>query len=202
MLLQLSNSLQASAYSLDAKGAYPRQAAVLIAFTREQDPQVLLTRRSVELKRHSGEVAFPGGWLDPEDRCLMTTALRETHEELGVAPESVEVLGPWRSRFARGGIRVQPIVGLIDPDVPLIPNPAEIDDVFKVPVSYLLRDDRFRTDVFQESGVERWIPAYHYQGFEIWGFTAGVLVDLLNKTLGGGIVRDHPSAPVRHFVRS
>lgn len=202
MLLQLSSSLQSSAYTLDAKGAYPRQAAVLMAFTREPDPQVLLTRRSAELKRHSGEVAFPGGWLDQEDTSLLTTALRETQEELGVDPASVEVLGPWRSRFARGGIRVQPIVGLIDPDLKLTPNPDEIDEVFKVPVSYLLKDDRFRTDVFQEAGVERWIPAYQYQGFEIWGFTAGVLVDLLNKALGGGIVRDHPSAPVRHFIRN
>lgn len=199
MLRKLSALLDQYSYSLDLPETHPRQAAVLIALTREAEPQVLLTLRSTNLKRHSGEVSFPGGWWETGDETLADTALREAHEEVGLAPDAVQVLGSWRSRYARGGIRVQPIVGLIEPDLPLVPSPDELDAVFKVPVSFFLADQRLRTDVFSRDGVEQWAPAYQYGEFEIWGFTAGMLVDLLNKTLDAGIERAHPSAPERRY---
>lgn len=201
MLHKLSQSLSRFNFQLDPQGAYPRQAAVLMAFTNERDPKLVLTKRSSQLTRHSGEVSFPGGWLDDTDRDLAHTALREAHEEVGLEPTAVELLGNWRSRYARGGIRVQPVVGVIDDAHQLAPNPDELDAVFKVPLSFFLDDPRVRTDVFSEDGQEFWIPAYHYEGFEIWGFTAGLLVDLLNMALGAGIVRDHSTAPVRLFKR-
>ncbi|UTA46319.1 CoA pyrophosphatase [Simiduia sp. 21SJ11W-1] len=199
MLQKLSALLDHFSYSLDLPETHPRQAAVLIALTREADPQVLLTLRSTHLKRHSGEVSFPGGWWEPGDETLADTALREAHEEVGLAPENVEVLGTWRSRYARGGIRVQPVVGVISPDLPLTASPDELDAVFKVPVSFFLQDPRLRTDVFTRDGVEQWAPAYQFGEFEIWGFTAGMLVDLLNKTLDARIGRLHPSAPERRY---
>lgn len=199
MLRQLSILLDKYSYTLDLPETHPRQAAVLIALTREADPRVLLTLRSSKLKRHSGEVSFPGGWWEPGDETLADTALREAHEEVGLPPSAVDVLGSWRSRYARDGIRVQPVVGLIDPDLPLVPNPDELDAVFTVPVSFFLADDRLRTDVFQRDGGEHWAPAYRYGDFEIWGFTAGVLVDLLNKTLDAGISKLHDTAPVRRY---
>lgn len=199
MLRKLSALLDQFSYSLDLPETHPRQAAVLIALTREEEPQVLLTLRSANMTRHSGEVSFPGGWWEPGDETLADTALREAHEEVGLAPSSVQVLGSWRSRYARGGIRVQPVVGLIEPGLSLTPNPGELDAVFTVPVSFFLADNRLRTDVFERDGREQWAPAYQFDEYEIWGFTAGVLVDLLNKTLDAGIVKAHPSAPVRRF---
>lgn len=201
MLSKLSQALTHFNYRLDPQGAYPRQAAVLIAFTNEADPKLVLTKRSSQLTRHSGEVSFPGGWLDQTDRDLAHTALREAHEEVGLEPGAVALLGNWRSRYARGGIRVQPVVGVIDDNHRLAPNPDELEAVFKVPLSFFLNDPRIRTDIFSDGGQEFWVPAYRYNGFEIWGFTAGVLTDLLNQTLGAGIVREHVSAPVRYFKR-
>lgn len=199
MLKQLSRAIDQLGFTLDSPQAYPKQAAVLVAITNELNPQVVLTLRSTALKRHSGEVSFPGGWWDKGDLTLAHTALREAHEEVDLASDSVELIGAWRSRFARGHVRVQPVVGVIAPDTVLVPNPGELDAVFKVPLSFFLEDRRVRTDVFTYEGIEHWIPAYQYEGFEIWGFTAGILVDLLNKTLGAGIEKMHATAPMRHF---
>lgn len=199
MLIKLSSAIQQFNYTSDSLGAFKKQAAVLVAVTKEDNPQVVLTLRSSKLKQHSGEVAFPGGWLDDTDPSLAFTALREAHEEIGIDPADVEVLGYWRSRYSRGGIRVQPVVGLIAPDLPLTPNPDEIESVFKVPLAFFLQDKRARTDVFSHDGKERWMPAYEFEGFEIWGFTSGVLIDLLNKTLDAGITKTHLTAPLRHI---
>ncbi|BFM11648.1 CoA pyrophosphatase [Simiduia litorea] len=199
MLKQLSSAIQQFDYALDGPGAYSKQAAVLMAITDEAAPQVVLTLRSSELKRHSGEVSFPGGWWDATDKSLVHTALREAQEEIDLCPTKVELLGNWRSRYARGGVRVQPVIGVIAPDIVLTPNPGELEAVFKVPLAFFLQDRRARTDVFTHEGKEHWVPAYEFEGFEIWGFTAGIIIDVLNSTLGAGIAKAHDSAPLRHY---
>ena len=203
MLEQLKANLNKRAGKLATvtadSGPFPQQAAVLVALTdHPQDPQVVLTKRAQHLSTHSGEVSFPGGKWDPEDEHLLHTALRESEEEIGLPPAVVDVLAPLKARSTGRGIKVTPFVGIVPADIPLTPNPAELDAVFHVPVSFFLADRRIRTDYYRRADREFWAPAYHFDGFEIWGFTAGVLVALLNQAYEADIRVDNP-APVRVF---
>ncbi|KUJ81702.1 coenzyme A pyrophosphatase [Microbulbifer sp. ZGT114] len=162
-------------------------AAVLLALTDEADPQVILTLRSQHLSTHSGEVSLPGGRWEPGDRSLKHTALRETEEEIGLPPEEVRVLGPLWPRTTRWDVRVTPWLGIISPQVSLSPNPGELDAIFRVPLSFFLEDPRIRTDriVIDEHAI--YLPAYQFQDYEIWGFTAGILTEFLTRVLGARI---------------
>ena len=185
MIQQLARRLHASSpRMLQHTG---QEAAVLVALTKSNDPQVVLTRRTEHLSSHGGEVAFPGGKKDFDDVDLLSTALREAHEEVGLLPEQVEVLGALSQSMSKHGLRVTPYVGLIDSDVDLTPNPAELDEIFTVPLSFFLEDKRHRTDAFQFHGKTHYVPAYEYQGHIIWGLTACILVELLNIGLDAGI---------------
>lgn len=164
-------------------------AAVLLALTDEPDPKVILTRRSRNLSTHSGEVSLPGGRWDDTDPSLEYTALREAQEEVGLAPERVRMLGPLWSRTTRWQVHVTPFLGVVPPDVELTPNPAELDAIFSVPLSFFLSDPRIRTDRVTIDKRHLYLPAYEYDGYEIWGFTAGVLTEFLVKVLGAPIGR-------------
>ncbi len=115
----------------------PAEAAVLVALTREAVPRIVLTRRSLQLKQHAGEVSFPGGKREPGDTSNIVVALRESHEEIGLDPFAVHLLGSLPAQRARSGIWVRPIVGLIDPDTPLQAQPDEIDRIFWVSLQQL-----------------------------------------------------------------
>ncbi|WNZ57563.1 NUDIX hydrolase [Microbulbifer sp. TRSA007] len=164
-------------------------AAVLIALTEEPDPQVILTKRSANLSTHSGEVSLPGGRWDATDPSLQFTALREAEEEVSLPMDDVRVLGPLWPRTTRWQVHVTPWVGIISPDIQLFPNPGELDAVFRVPLSFFLADPRIRTDRIIIDNQEIYLPAYMYEDFEIWGFTAGVLTEFLVKILGASIGR-------------
>lgn len=114
------------------------QAAVLIAITNENDPKVLLTRRSIHMNNHAGEVSFPGGKRDSSDTSNIVVALREAQEETALNPFDVQLLGDLPMQRARSGLSVKPIVGLIPPEVTLIPQPTEIDRIFFVPLQQLI----------------------------------------------------------------
>lgn len=178
---------------------YPSQAAVLIALTDDpQDPEIILTQRAAHLSSHAGQVAFPGGKRDLEDSSLLHTALRESQEEIGLEPGAVEVLGAMPPSTTRWDVRVTPYVGIIPASTRFTPNLGELDSIFQVPLSYFLEGDRrARTDMFDRDR-HFWAPAYMYQGYEIWGFTAGLLVDFLNSTFNAGILSES-SAPVREW---
>ncbi|OZG70118.1 CoA pyrophosphatase [Hahella sp. CCB-MM4] len=154
-----------------------KDAAVLVPVTREDEPQIILTRRSDQLKTHSGQVAFPGGMREDHDSDLLMTALRETEEEVGIRSSQVEVLGSLSQVISRYEIRVTPYVGLVDPEVRLVPDPAELDSVFKVPVSYFLNSRPDRLDHLTYRGHSRTVPCWFYEGYEIWGMSAIILVD-------------------------
>ena len=176
-------------------------AAVLLAVTDDSDnPEVILTLRADHLSTHSGEVSFPGGKVDAIDTSLGETALRESHEEIGLDPSRVTVLGSMPSVLTRWKIDVTPIVGIVPADIELSPNFDEIDSIFRVPLHYLLRDERVRTDVFRRQHIEFWAPVYHYEGYEIWGFTAGILVEFLNKVFDAEIRIDSSNAPQKLFT--
>lgn len=160
-------------------GAFPKQAAVMVLMTDEVSPHIIFTLRSKHLNQHAGEVCFPGGKWELQDHSLLTTALRETHEEIGLSPGMIEVLGALPARATRSGAMVQPFVGKIPADSRFILNHHELEALFSVPLSAFQQGLQVRIDVFERNGQRFRIPAYVYEGYEIWGFTAGVTTELL-----------------------
>ncbi|ANG61439.1 coenzyme A pyrophosphatase [Marinobacterium aestuarii] len=162
-------------------------ASVLIALTDEVEPHVILTRRASHLSTHRGEVAFPGGKQDDTDPDLLYTALREAQEEIGLEPGLVEVLGPLGQVMSKHQLQVTPWVGIVPQDVMLTPSPAELESLFRVPLSFFMEDRRQRTDIVRFRGMTHYVPAYEYNGYVIWGLTAYMLVELLNVGFDAGI---------------
>lgn len=163
------------------------QAAVLVPIITSDEPALLLTQRATAMNAHAGEVAWPGGRQDPGDSSLMSTALRETHEELGIGPHQIEIVGELRPFISKFGLLVTPFVGVLEDPVDLMPNPAEIEAVFGVPLEYLLGDPRSSTDIIERHGERHEVPVYHFDGYKIWGLTAMILREFLNEAAGGGI---------------
>ena len=160
----------------------PLDAAVLIPIVLREQPTVLLTVRSAKLSSHSGQVAFPGGKRDPLDVSAEATALREAHEEVGLAPQNVEVLGRLPIYVTGTAFHVTPVVALVRPQPSYFPNPGEVADLFEVPLSYLLNPAHHERRVMQWQGIDREWFAMPYQDGEqqryIWGATAGMLRNL------------------------
>lgn len=158
------------------KGAIGTAAVLILESAGCDGRKLLLTQRASHLSSHGGEVAFPGGMWEAQDRCLLSTALREAYEEVGVAPGQVEVLGDLPLAHTRAGVKVKPYVGRVDPEVPLVLQDSELTAAFWLPEAFVARDERVRTDVFRVAGAEVWAPAYRFEGFEVWGFTARVML--------------------------
>ena len=154
-------------------------ASVLVPIvTHEAALTVLFTRRTAQLRRHSGQVSFPGGRAEPDDATPVHTALRETHEEIGLPPERVEVLARMPEYFTRTGYRVTPVIGLVAPPLELVPDSREVDEVFEVPLEFLLdpRNALRRTREIEGRTVGYYV--FEYQDRVIWGATAGMIVNL------------------------
>ncbi|MGS2723090.1 CoA pyrophosphatase [Porticoccus sp. GXU_MW_L64] len=177
-----------------------REAAVLLALTEEAQPHVVLTRRASHLNDHAGEVALPGGMWEPQDGSLLQTALRESHEEVGLSPRQVELFATLPARNTRLGVRVTPFVGRIPATVKLQPELAELDAIFRVPVAYLLDTSHLVYANFDINGREYSLPCYQYQEYTIWGFTLALLVEFLNCSLQAGIQLNYPA--IKHFPQS
>jgi 8-oxo-dGTP pyrophosphatase MutT (NUDIX family) len=177
-------------------GEFPQQAAVLIPVTDHQHhPDVVLTKRAEHLSTHSGEVSFPGGKWEAGDNSLIETALRESQEEIDLPPQMVEIISQQPHHISLWGIKVTPYVGIIPHDVELKPDKTELDAIFRVPLSFLIEDNRTRTEIYHRHDREWWSPVYHFEGFKIWGLTARILVDFLNAAWDADIGREHVSAP-------
>jgi 8-oxo-dGTP pyrophosphatase MutT (NUDIX family) len=158
------------AFEADMKAARYKDAAVLIGL-REQGGQtsVILTERTAHLSSHAGQVAFPGGKIDPEDVSPEAAALREAHEEIGLNPAQVEVLGRLPD------YRIKPVLALVDPDVRFTPNPEEVDAVFETPFPYLMDLSNYRRESRVWQGIERHYYTMDWDGHLIWGVTAGII---------------------------
>ena len=147
------------------------KAAVLLAVTAEEEPQLIYTLRSNKVSSHKGEVAFPGGREEQNDSTLADTALREAEEEIGLDRNLVEVLGSLDTTVSRYGISVTPYVGIIPPNPNLDESSSEIESFFRVPISYLANDIRHRNDKVTEGGETFYMPAYKYNEYIIWGLS-------------------------------
>lgn len=173
-----------------------RRAAVLVALVeRDEGPAVLLTRRTEHLEHHPGQISFPGGHIEQGDFDEEAAALRETFEEIGIAPERIHVLGRLNDYVTRTGFHVVPVVGVITPPFVIKPDPHEVEEVFEVPLAFFLDPANHHTHQRLYEGVERNFYAMPFGDYYIWGATAGMLMDLY-KTLTN-TVQTHPSKPGR-----
>lgn len=164
------------------------KSAVLVAVTDVfADPEVLLTRRAGHLSRNPGEVCFPGGKWEEHDESLLVTALRESHEEVGLAPEMVEVIGRLKPLVARTGLNVMPYVGIIDANLHLQPTSDELDSVFKVPLQYFMDQRNVTPFLYKFNDTELSFPSFVYEGYTIWGLTAYIIVDMINSVYDAAI---------------
>jgi 8-oxo-dGTP pyrophosphatase MutT (NUDIX family) len=185
MLEQLTERLATHRpWRLRAPGS---EAGVLVALTDKPDPEVILTLRSKTLSTHRGEVAFPGGKKDAEDTDLLVTALREAREEVGLDSSKVRVIGSLGQLVSKHQLAVTPWVGIIPPRIQLIPNPDEIEMIYRVPLSFFIEQPPLRTDQIPFRGKTHYVPAWAYEGEIIWGLTAYVLVELLNIGFDAGL---------------
>jgi 8-oxo-dGTP pyrophosphatase MutT (NUDIX family) len=166
-------------------GTEPKVAAVLVPLLwRNDEIHVLYTRRSDRLASHRGEVAFPGGRFDRRDPNLLAAALREAHEEVGIEPRAVDVLGTFESRRTHStNIMVTPFVGMVHGSLELRPDPKEVAEIFDVPLS-VLADPRYRgAHRWHRNGSASHRPAILYQRQVIWGLTYELTVRLLELIL-------------------
>ena len=183
---------QLSLKQSDPKSDLPK-AAVLIALTDEENPEVIYTLRSNKVSSHQGEVSFPGGMQEESDTSLIITALRESEEEIGLPQNCVKILGSLDTMVSRFNVSVTPFVGVIPGDVELNTSSEEIEACFRVPLSFLLKDKRYRNDEVNRNGETFYMPAYKYSSYVIWGLTAMITVNFLNRALDAKIDMSLPS---------
>ncbi|HEY2032964.1 MAG TPA: CoA pyrophosphatase [Rhizomicrobium sp.] len=159
-------------------------AAVLMPIIAKPVPTVLLTQRTETLSRHAGQVSFPGGRVDDTDETPLATALRETHEETGITPDFVSVAGFMEGYETGTGFAILPVVGVVKLGFTLMPNPAEVHDVFEVPLSFLLDPKNRELQSREWQGRKREFYAFNYGSHYIWGATAAILVNFAERFAG------------------
>lgn len=161
---------------LDPKSIAP--AAVLVAITDRPEPGVILTTRPQWLRNHAGQVALPGGRIDPCDTDAIAAALREAEEEIALPRSMVKIAGRAGDYVTGTGFHITPIVGVVQPDVPLTPNPQEVDAIFEAPLSLLLNHSNYQRHRVEWEGHLREFYELYWQDFRIWGVTAAILLNL------------------------
>jgi 8-oxo-dGTP pyrophosphatase MutT (NUDIX family) len=173
----------ASVYGDD--GAAERQAAgvtpasvLVTVIDHPGEATVLFTRRTAHLKAHSGQISFPGGRAEPTDPSVEFTALREAQEEIGLPPDQVEVIARLPEYFTRTGFRVTPVVGVVKPPLELVPDAREVDEVFEVPLAFLMDAANHRRASREIGGRTAHYYEIEHNGRVIWGATAGMIVNL------------------------
>ncbi len=153
-----------------------KEAAVLIGLVeRFEEAHVVLTKRADWLASHSGQVAFPGGKIDAEDTSPEHAALREAHEEVGLEGHHVELIGRMPDYYSGSGFKIAPVIGFINSEAKLEPNPEEVDYLFEVPLQFLMDSDNYNTGSRVFMGKQRHYLEIPYGEHFIWGVTAGMI---------------------------
>ncbi|MCB2225265.1 MAG: CoA pyrophosphatase [Desulfarculaceae bacterium] len=162
-----------------------RPASVLMPLWDDGDRvQVVFTKRTEHLPSHAGQVSFPGGMRDPEDQDSKSTALRETHEEVGVPPDQVELITRLDQVVTITGFLVTPFVGLVDPAARFEPNPVEVDHLVIVPLARMLDRASYQTVDMMWEGMPLRQVALYQDGDMIWGATMRILLNFLDAVGG------------------
>jgi 8-oxo-dGTP pyrophosphatase MutT (NUDIX family) len=158
------------------EGMQLKDAAVLIPVIDDGDEaRVIFTQRTTTLRKHSGQIAFPGGAVDAEDLDVETAALREAEEEISLDRRFVEPVGRLPHYKALSGFSITPVLAVVQPGFELIPNPDEVDSVFDVPLSFLMDPRNHERGSGVWLGAERHYYRMPYEGRNIWGITAGIV---------------------------
>jgi 8-oxo-dGTP pyrophosphatase MutT (NUDIX family) len=183
---RLRRQLEASAnrpvpYANDmrvAESGVGTPAAVLIAITDRPEPGLILTQRPESMRRHPGQVAFPGGRIDPEDADAIAAALREAEEEVALSPAVVEIIAPLAPYHTVTGFGIVPVLAVIPPDLPLVPHDREVAAVFEVPLGFVLDPANAAEQQVMFEGRERRYREILWEDRRIWGATAAILANL------------------------
>lgn len=156
-------------------------AAVLVAITDRAEPGLILTQRSERLRKHAGQIAFPGGRVDASDADEIAGALREAEEEIGLPPHLAQVIGTSDRYHTFTGFDIVPVLAVIPPDLPLRPQESEVADWFELPLAYALDPANRTQHAVEFEGVVRHYHEIMWQERRIWGVTAAILANLSRR---------------------
>ncbi len=155
-------------------------AAVLVAITERAAPGMLLLHRPSNMRAHPGQIAFPGGKIDPGETPI-EAALREAHEELGIDAAQVRVIGTSDVYRTHSGFEITPVLGIVPPDIKITPNPLEVAHWFEAPVAHVLNPANHEQQRVEWEGLMRAYYQIDWQEHQIWGVTAAVIVNLSRR---------------------
>jgi len=169
---------------LSMEGITFRDAAVLIPVIARDQASILLTLRTAHLPTHAGQIAFPGGKVEPSDPSPLAAALREAEEEVGLDRSLVSPIGYLDPYLTRTGYRILPILGRVEPSLHLTINPQEVVETFEVPLSFLMTPENHRQGTRLVTGVPRYFYEMPFGDRYIWGITAGIIRQLYQRVYG------------------
>ncbi len=158
-----------------------RTAAVLVPILDMAEPEIVFTRRADHLPQHPGQVSFPGGGAEQQDGSAVQTALREAHEEIGLPSKVTKAIGFLDRMDTISDYRVLPVVALVKPPVNWVPDTREVAEVFSVPLSTVLDKDLYNGRQVKRDGIEYTIWSLNWNGYNIWGVTAAILMNLIQR---------------------
>ncbi len=164
--------------NLDQKFNFLEASVLIPILTFKKDLEILLTKRSNNLKNHPGQIAFPGGKKDQSDSSPIETALRETQEEVGLNPKNVEIIASLPSHKTATGFVIKPYLGLINQPFSETLRQGEVDEIFTVPYEYILNEKNFSIQTRKWNGSQRSYYVVPYGPYYVWGATARILLNL------------------------
>lgn len=179
---QLKTASQSSLIKSSLESTSLTPAAVLLPFlAREEDVTLVLTRRSQELPTHKGEIALPGGKMAKADKSVIETALRETHEEIGIGPEQIAIQGQLSPHQTGTGFLITPITALVTPPYHFQKQVSEVEEIFEVPLTHICDLNNYHQQSAWFAGKKREFWVLPYKNYKIWGATAAILIDLAER---------------------